>query len=55
MTVNIFGIPRFKNYSQRSIRTTVNRLKNKGIIKKNQMVSLFQNMGRNMSEKKLIH
>jgi len=32
--VNIFGIPRFKKYSKRSIRTTVDRLKTKGIIEK---------------------
>ena len=32
--VNIFGIPRFKKYSSRSIRTTVDRLKRKNIIEK---------------------
>ena len=34
MTVNIFGIPRFKKYSSRSIRTAVDRLKRKNIIEK---------------------
>ncbi|MEK7104982.1 MAG: CRISPR-associated endonuclease Cas2 [Patescibacteria group bacterium] len=32
--VNIFGIPRFEKYSFRSMRTTVDRLKRKGIIEK---------------------
>jgi len=32
--VNIFGIPRFKKYSERNIRTTIDRLKRKGIIEK---------------------
>lgn len=34
MRVNIFGIPRFKKYSSRSIRTTIDRLKRKGIVEK---------------------
>ena len=34
MTVNIFGIPRFKKYSSRDIRTTIDRLKRKGILEK---------------------
>ncbi|KKR62827.1 hypothetical protein A2643_00660 [Candidatus Nomurabacteria bacterium RIFCSPHIGHO2_01_FULL_39_220] len=33
-SVNIFGIPRFKKYSQRSIRTVIDRLKRKNIIEK---------------------
>lgn len=32
--VNIFGIPRFKKYSKRSMEVTINRLKRKGIIEK---------------------
>ena len=32
--VNLFGIPRFSKYPQRSIRTTMDRLKKKGIIEK---------------------
>lgn len=32
--VNIFGIPRFKKYSQRSIQVTIARFKKKGIIEK---------------------
>lgn len=34
MRVNIFGIPRFDKHSKRSIRTTVDRLKTKGLIEK---------------------
>jgi len=34
MRINIFGIPRFKQYSPRNIRTTIDRLKRKGIIEK---------------------
>lgn len=34
ITVNIFGVPRFRNYPARSIRTTIDRLKTKGVIKK---------------------
>ena len=34
ITVNIFGIPYFKKYSSRSIRTTIDRLKRKGVIEK---------------------
>lgn len=32
--INIFGIPKFKNYSDRSLRTTIDRLKKKGVIEK---------------------
>ena len=32
--VNLFGVPRFKKYSPRSIQVTVNRLKKKGVIEK---------------------
>jgi len=32
--VNIFGIPRFKKYAERSIRTTIDRLNKKGFIEK---------------------
>lgn len=34
MRINIFGIPRFKKYSQKSVRGTIDRLKRKGIIEK---------------------
>lgn len=34
MRINIFGIPRFKKYSPRNIRTNIDRLKRKGIIEK---------------------
>lgn len=34
MVVNIFGIPRFSKYQPRSIRTTIDRLKQKAIIEK---------------------
>ncbi len=34
MSVNIFGVPHFKKYSPRSVRTTIDRLKRKGIIEK---------------------
>lgn len=30
--VNIFGIPKFSKYKERSLRTTIDRLKKKGII-----------------------
>jgi DNA-binding transcriptional regulator PaaX len=32
--VNLFGIPRFKKYSPKSIQVTINRLKKKGVIEK---------------------
>jgi len=32
--VNIFGIPRFKQYSSKSVRATIDRLKRKGVIEK---------------------
>ena len=32
--VNIFGVPRFKKYNERSIRTTIDRLNKKGFIEK---------------------
>jgi len=32
--VNIFGIPRFKRYSTSSLKTTINRIKNRGLIRK---------------------
>lgn len=34
MRVNLFGIPRFKQYSQRSMQVTIARLNKKGIIEK---------------------
>ena len=34
MTVNIFGIPRFKKYSPKSVRGTIDRLRRKGIIER---------------------
>ncbi len=34
MRVNIFGIPSFKKYPPRSVRTTIDRLKKKNLIEK---------------------
>ena len=34
MRVNLFGIPRFKKYSPRSRRTTIDRLKKKNFVEK---------------------
>jgi CRISPR-associated endonuclease Cas2 len=34
MSVNIFGVPRFRKYKSRSLRTTIDRLKQKNIIQK---------------------
>ena len=34
VSVNLFGIPKFKNYSKRTLRSTVDRLAEKGMIEK---------------------
>jgi len=50
--VNIFGIPRFKKYSQRSIRSTIDRLKEKGFIEKELSGIVLSKNGRKYVEKK---
>ena len=50
--VNIFGIPKFKKYSQRSIRSTVDRLKKKGIIEKELAGIILSKYGKEYARKK---
>ncbi|MFA4975468.1 MAG: hypothetical protein WC839_01020 [Candidatus Paceibacterota bacterium] len=53
ITVNIFGIPRFKKYSSRSIRTTIDRLRRKGIIEKELSNIILSKHGREYTRKKI--
>jgi len=50
--VNIFGIPRFQNYSKRSIRTTIDRFKRNGIIEKELAGIVLSKYGREYVKKK---
>lgn len=50
--VNIFGIPRFKKYSERNIRTTIDRLKRKGIIEKELSGIILSRYGKKYVQKK---
>jgi len=50
--VNIFGIPRFKKYSERSIRTTIDRLKRNGIIEKELSGIILSKHGREYVKRK---
>ncbi len=53
MTVNIFGIPRFKKYPLRSIRTTVDRLKRKNIIEKELSGIILSKYGKEYIKRKI--
>lgn len=53
MCVNIFGIPRFKKYSPRSIRTTVDRLKRKDIIEKQLAGIILSKRGKEYVRRKI--
>ncbi|MBK5215362.1 MAG: hypothetical protein JJE53_00935 [Candidatus Pacebacteria bacterium] len=50
--VNIFGIPRFKNYKKESIYNTISRLKKKGIIEKELEGIVLSKYGREYVKKK---
>ena len=53
MIVNIFGIPRFKKYSPRSIRTTLDRLKKKEIIEKELTGIILSKYGKEYVRRKI--
>lgn len=53
MRVNIFGIPNFKKYSSRSIRTTIDRLKRKNIIEKELSGIILSKYGKEYARKKM--
>ncbi len=53
MAVNIFGIPRFKKYSPRSIRTTLDRLKKKEIIEKELTGIILSKYGKEYIRRKI--
>ena len=50
--VNIFGIPRFKKYSNKSIRGTIDRLKRKGMIEKELAGIVLSKYGKEYVNKK---
>jgi DNA-binding transcriptional regulator PaaX len=50
--VNLFGIPRFKNYSRKTIYTTVDRLKKKGIIEKEIAGIVLSKYGKEYAKRK---
>lgn len=53
MVVNIFGIPRFEKYPQRSIRTTIDRLRKKGLIEKELAGIVLSKHGREYVKRKI--
>lgn len=53
MRINIFGIPRFKKYSSRSIRTTIDRLKRKGILEKELSNIILSKYGKEYVRRKI--
>jgi len=53
MRVNIFGIPIFKKYSQRSLRGTVDRLARNGMINKEKTGIILSLKGRKYVEKRI--
>jgi DNA-binding transcriptional regulator PaaX len=53
MAVNIFGIPRFKNNSSRSIRTTIDRLKQKGFVEKELQGIVLSKYGKEYVKRKI--
>jgi CRISPR-associated endonuclease Cas2 len=53
MSVNIFGIPHFKKYSKRSMRSTIDRLKTKGIIEKELSGIILSKYGKEYVRKKI--
>jgi len=53
MKINIFGIPRFKKYLQRNIRTNIDRLKRKGIIEKEMGGIILSKYGKEYVKRKL--
>jgi len=53
MRINIFGIPHFKQYSKRSIRTTIDRLKTKGIIEKELSGIVLSKYGKEYVKRKI--
>ena len=50
--VNIFGIPRFKKYSPRSVQVTIDRLKRKGVIEKELAGIVLSKYGKEYVRKK---
>ena len=53
MTVNIFGIPRFKKYPHKSLNVTLNRLKKKGVIEKELTGIILSKYGKDYVKKKI--
>jgi DNA-binding transcriptional regulator PaaX len=53
ITVNIFGIPRFKEYSNRTIRSTIDRLKTKGFIEKELTGIVLSKYGREYVKRRI--
>ena len=50
--VNIFGVPRFKKYSPRNIRSTIDRLKRNGLIEKELEGIVLSKRGKEYTRKK---
>ncbi len=51
--VNIFGVHNFNKYSDRTLRTTVDRLKNKGLIEKELSGIVLSKQGKEYVRKKI--
>ena len=53
MSINIFGIPYFNKYSQKSVRATIDRLKRKDIIEKELAGIVLSKYGKEYVKRKL--
>jgi len=53
MRVNILGIPRFKQYSKKSVRATIDRLKRKGVIEKELSGIVLSKYGKEYVKRKI--
>lgn len=53
LSVNIFGVPYFRKYSKRSIRTTMDRLKRKNLIEKELAGIILSKNGRDYIARKI--
>jgi DNA-binding transcriptional regulator PaaX len=50
--VNVFGVPRFKKYSKKSLQGTINRLEGKGIIEKELAGIVLSKYGKEYTKRK---
>lgn len=52
ITVNLFGVPRFKKYSKQSLRRTIDRLKEEGVLEKEKTGIVLSKYGKEYARRK---